>query len=71
LHINLTNSNIPDASQWDSQLIFRIGNSNQSENRRATANRKTLLNTVIALNCKQKEQTNYEGIYTPLPTFLA
>jgi hypothetical protein len=30
-----------------------------------------LLNTVIALNCKQKEQTNYEGIYTPLPTFLA
>lgn len=57
--------------QWDSQLIFRMGNSNQSENTRATENRKTLLNTVIALNCKQKEQTNYEGIYTPLPTFLA
>jgi hypothetical protein len=48
-----------------------MGNSNQSENRRATANTKTLLNTVIALNCKQKEQTNYEGIYTPLPTFMA
>ena len=71
LHINLINSNIPDASQWDSQLIFRMRNSNQSENRRATANTKTLLNTVIAFNCKQKEQTNYEGIYTPLPTFLA
>jgi hypothetical protein len=48
-----------------------MGNSNQSENTRATENRKTLLNTVIALNCKQKEQTNYEGIYTPLPTFMA
>jgi hypothetical protein len=71
LHINLINSNIPDDSQWDSQLVFRMRNSNQSENRRATENTKTLLNTVIALNCKQKEQTNYEGIYTPLPTFLA